>query len=708
MATFAIVAALAILVAVPVGFVLAQTVTETMGEAPTGLTAERSSTTPHTAIDLSWTAPPAIPEDDDEAGTQARVVPTSFRVDMSRDGNVWELLADDASDSGPNASEDGIQYTHGSLMAGDMLYYRVFAQWQTATELSPPAVTTAAASTKAATQADPPTGLTVARSLDSDTDTAESPMNTITLFWTEPTTLPAGTSISGYQIEYSMDEGANWAILESKADPAPRLADAYKDDDLAPGTTRHYRVSAVVQGAVGTMPVVGYSSGVRSASTTGTAPAETPEAPTGLVAVGGNGQITLYWKATDSESPPVMIKADGYKIAFSSDEAPVDNNNMIDPEKWSTLVFDTGSPDTTYLDSVPNGTVRHYQVFAIANGKTSTIGSNFAQGVATGPSAAKRAPDAPTNLKQITAAEAGVNADEVTPEKRRTDIVLKWDLAVVDGGRSDVTRYDIQYYDNPSNLWKDLGTATDGDADEIIDAGEAVFTDDELVGGTRKFYRVRGVNAEGNGGWSREAYGETTPQIVPATAPIGLKATGMSTSAIKVEWTAPNAPSGSPITGYSIEYSANGTTGSWTVLVADTGNVIEYTDTMSLEAEETRHYRIFALNNNVPGPFKRGPASDSFMGTTDATGVSRAAPGSVTGEVTGNNVTVEWTDGAGATSHLVALVNIADFSIPHLEPVANGVETYTFNGVQSGSYATVVVASPGLGHMTIGTIVTVP
>ena len=695
MATLAIVAALAILVAVPVGFVLAQDVTETMGEAPTGLTAERSSVNPHTAIDLSWTAPEAIEDDPDTTPeVETRIGPTTFRIDFSRDGNVWELLLDGATDSGRNASDDGIQYTHTPLMAGETLYYRVFAQWANPFELSPPAVTTAAVSTKAATQADPPTGLEVARSEDSTDDTAESPMNTITLYWTAPTALPAGTDISGYQIEYSMDEGVNWAILESKADPALNLSDAYKDDDLAPGTTRHYRVSAVVQGAAGTMPVVGYSSGVRSASTQGAAQAAEPNAPTGLVAVGGNGVITLYWKATDSQSSPEMIKADGYKIAFSSDALPFSESRTIDPAKWSTLVFNTGSPYTTYVDSVPNGTVRHYQVFAIANGKTSTAGSNFVRGVATGPSTAKRAPDAPIELGQITVEGTNVDADEVTIEKLRTDIVLTWGLADVDGGRSVVTRYEVQYYDNTTNLWKDLATVTDGtDAGTDIGAAEAKYTHDEQVGGTRHFYRVRGVNAEGDGAWSREAYGETTPQIVPADMPTGLKATGMGTSAMKLEWTAPNAPTGSPITGYSIEYSATGTTGSWTVLAADTGNVTEHTDTMSLEAEETRHYRIFALNNNVPGPFKRGPASDSSTGTTSATAGTLTAPTNVVATVSGSSITVTWTDGTGpaGTKHDVGLFT-RDFStfVGVGSNVSGG--TYTFTGVVDGEYIAVVAA----------------
>ena len=86
MATLAIVAALAILVAVPVGITLAQTVSK--GDPPTGLKAERDAATTnmHTQINLSWTAPGA------NRKTES-LLASDWRIDVSRDGMTWKLLA---------------------------------------------------------------------------------------------------------------------------------------------------------------------------------------------------------------------------------------------------------------------------------------------------------------------------------------------------------------------------------------------------------------------------------------------------------------------------------------------------------------------------------------------------------------------------------------------------------------------------------------
>ena len=60
--------------------------------------------------------------------------------------------------------------------------------------------------------------------------------------------------------------------------------------------------------------------------------------------------------------------------------------------------------------------------------------------------------------------------------------------------------------------------------------------------------------------------------------------------------------------------------GNWMVLMADTESTdTMYTDMMDLSAGMTRHYRVYAVNMNVPGAHKRGPVSDVVMATTDAT-----------------------------------------------------------------------------------------
>ena len=294
-----------------------------------------------------------------------------------------------------------------------------------------------------------------------------------------------------------------------------------------------------------------------------------------------------------------------------------------------------------------------------------------------------------------------------TSGSEQDSLTLEWMGA---GAPDDdpITGYQIEF-STDGETWSVLVQNTEDRSGDTTPAIELTYDDGDLLAATQRWYRVRGINKKGPGAASSEI--ESTTGVPEAViAPTDGKAEAQGTTALVLTWKEPTKVAGSPVLRYQIDVSTDeGVT--WTTLVANTEHAespstdaVETTHTHTgLDADTTRHYRVYAWN--AAG---RSPASTTFMGTTGTTGVSRAAPGSVTGEVTGNNVTVEWTDGAGATSHLVALVNIADFSIPHLEPVANGVETYTFNGVQSGSYATVVVASPGLGHMTIGTIVTVP
>ena len=67
------------------------------------------------------------------------------------------------------------------------------------------------------------------------------------------------------------------------------------------------------------------------------------------------------------------------------------------------------------------------------------------------------------------------------------------------------------------------------------------------------------------------------------------------------------------------------------------------------------------------------------------------APTNVVARVSGNDVTVTWTDGQGATGHMAFLFK-ADFTgSPLVAPAATG-GTHTFNAVANGSYIAVAVA----------------
>lgn len=56
---------------------------------------------------------------------------------------------------------------------------------------------------------------------------------------------------------------------------------------------------------------------------------------------------------------------------------------------------------------------------------------------------------------------------------------------------------------------------------------------------------------------------------VPPSAPTLLTVTAMSSSTISVEWAAAQNDGGSPITGYTVEYRAQGNTGEFTAVSVD-------------------------------------------------------------------------------------------------------------------------------------------
>ena len=77
-------------------------------------------------------------------------------------------------------------------------------------------------------------------------------------------------------------------------------------------------------------------------------------------------------------------------------------------------------------------------------------------------------------------------------------------------------------------------------------------------------------------------------------APTGLAATANGPSQIDLAWTAPASTGGSPITGYKIEVSPDGT--NWTDLVANTGSTATTYAHTGLDPATTRHYRVSAIN----------------------------------------------------------------------------------------------------------------
>ena len=153
------------------------------------------------------------------------------------------------------------------------------------------------------------------------------------------------------------------------------------------------------------------------------------------------------------------------------------------------------------------------------------------------------------------------------------------------------------------------------------------YLDLDIGGAVLELYRataVPGASAcrylDVPSGLTRWSYGDIVGVKVlrasrPPDAPTGLAAAKDATdrgTRINLSWTAPAVVGTSDIAGYRIEWSPDGSDGSWRDLVADTGNAETAYSNGGLASETTRHYRVSAINADGTGP-----ASGTASATTD-------------------------------------------------------------------------------------------
>ena len=191
----------------PASNVANATTDATIPAAPTNLSAVASGTS---QIDLSWRAPSF------DGGSRI----TGYRIEVAESGNgPWSALV-------ANTLSASTSYSHTGLAPASTRYYRVFA----INAVGSGTESGVANATTDATVPDAPTNLIA---------TATEPTR-IDLVWTAPA-YDGGTPITGYRIEVSQN-GAVWAdLIRSTA----VTTTAYGHTGLAPGSTRHYRVSAI-------------------------------------------------------------------------------------------------------------------------------------------------------------------------------------------------------------------------------------------------------------------------------------------------------------------------------------------------------------------------------------------------------------------------------------------------------------------------------
>lgn len=178
----------------------------------------------------------------------------------------------------------------------------------------------------------PPTGLT-----------AQAGNRAVSLSWN------ASFDATGYHVKRSEGAGGPFTTLSG----SPVSGTGFTDTTATNGTTYHYIVTALGAG--------GESEATAEVSAT---PAAVPSVPTGLSAVGGNGQVSLSWAPS--------LGAISYIIRSSTSGG------------GAYTVIATGVNPTSYLHTgLANGSTYHYSVSAVNAGGESAASA----AVATVPSA---------------------------------------------------------------------------------------------------------------------------------------------------------------------------------------------------------------------------------------------------------------------------------------------------------------------------------
>ena len=169
-------------------------------------------------------------------------------------------------------------------------------------------------------------------------------------------------------------------------------------------------------------------------------------------------------------------------------------------------------------------------------------------------------------------------------------IDVSWD-APDDIGGTAITGYTVQWSSDGVSNWRSAGSTS---------ASVRTFKHRGLKIGDIRYYRVAARNSGGLGLWSDPVMGQTVSGAPDAPT---LQAKTLSDYEIELTWNKPR-DNGQPVTGYHLESSADGASGSWTRLAAPGAGDTTYTDA-TLQANTKRYYRIRAMNSVGEGAWSR-------------------------------------------------------------------------------------------------------
>jgi titin len=459
----------------------------------------------------------------------------------------------------------------------------------------------------------PPTGLA-----------ATAGNGSIHLAWTAPAS-NGGAAITGYNIYRGTASGTEVRVTSGVSGLT------FTDGSLVNGTPYFYKVSAVNSAGEGPL-----------SSEVSATPATVPGAAQNLVAVAGNGSVSLSWNAP----------------AGNGGAAVTSYNMLRSTTSGTETTLSTGVSATSYTDTtVSNGTTYYYEVTAV-----NSVGPGPVSGEASAtPTPAPTVPTAPQNLLAV----AGNGS-----------VALSWTAPASNGGTA-VSSY---------NVWR----STSSGSESLLNSGVigTSFSDGSALNGITYFYKVAAVNSVGPGPLSNET--SATPATV-ASAPQNLVAVAGNAS-VSLSWSAPASNGGAAVSSYNVLRAT--TSGAESTLSTGVSGT-SYTDT-TVSNGSTYYYEVRAVNSAG-----QGVVSNEASATPAPTAPS--APQNLTASAGNASVSLSWTAPASNGGAAVSSYNVLRATTSGAETtLSTGVSgtSYTDTTVSNGStyyYKVTAVNSAGPG-----------
>ena len=382
----------------------------------------------------------------------------------------------------------------------------------------------------------------------------------------------------------------------------------FTDSAVTNGTTYYYKVAAVNQHGVSEL------SNEASAKPSADANPMAPE----LKAKAGDTQIALTWTT--------VVGAAGYNV-YRGATSGGQGSSPIASNLATPAFTDKG---------LTNGKTYFYKVAAIVGG---VVGAKSNEASAT-PGATTTPPPAPASL----AAVAG-----------NAQIVLTW------AASTGATSYNVY-----------RGTTANGQSATPVKTGVTgtTWTNTGLTNGTKYFYKVSAVNANGSGAMSPEANATPSAPAVPP-APATLTATAGNAQVI-LNWAASTGA-----TSYNV-YRGTSANGESTTPVMTGVTGVTWTNT-GLTNGKNYFFKVAAVNANGTG------AMSPEANATPVAPTPPPAPTNLVATAGNQQIVLTWTASSGATSYNIYRGTTAGGQ--SATPLATGITaaTWTNTGLTNGT-----------------------